>query len=329
MKTFVYSSHGFDQPFMEKAAQRVGHELFFTASRLTAETIELSKGCDALALFSSDDASDINLYKLYHQGIRFLTLRSVGFDHVDLNAAKELGIKVANVPAYSPYAIAEHGVALLLALNRKLYQAQLLLQLQDFRLDSLVGFDLHGKTIGVVGTGKIGIAFAQIMKGFGCKLVAFDPLPHPMAYTLGMIYVTLDELLEKSDVVSVNCPLNVHTKYMLDSDQFARMKKGAIFMNTSRGGVVNTTALIEFIENGHLGGACLDVYENEKGLFFFDYRDKIIKDDMFSRLRSLPNVLITGHQAFLTNEALQGITDTTMDNLTAYEKSGCSPNDLW
>jgi D-lactate dehydrogenase len=329
MKTFVYSSHGFDQPFLNRAAAQWGHELTFTEKRLTKETVELSKGYSALALFSSDDASAENLMELRKNGIQYLTLRSVGYDHVDLKCAEELGIKVANVPEYSPYAIAEHGVAMLLALNRKLYQGQLLLQLQDFRLDSLIGFDLFGKTIGVIGTGKIGFAFAKIMNGFGCKILAFDPHPNAAAPTINMEYVSLNELLNKSDIVSLNCPLNEHTKYMLDHEQFAQMKKGSILINTARGGVINTLALIEFIENRHLSGACLDVYEKEKGLFFFDYRNKIINDDLYSRLSSLPNVYITAHQAFLTNEALQGITDTTMYNLTAFEQNGCSKNDLW
>jgi D-lactate dehydrogenase len=329
MKTFVYSSHGFDQPFLHKAGKLNSHELTFAECRLTKETIHLSAGNIALALFSSDDASAENLRALHHQGVRYLTLRSVGYDHVDLKVAQELGIKVANVPEYSPYAIAEHGVAMLLALNRKLYQSQLLLQLQDYRLDTLVGFDLHGKTIGVIGTGKIGFAFARIMHGFGCQLLAFDPIPNPEASSLKMPYVSLDDLLEKSDVVSLNCPLNEHTKYLLDKKEFARMKKGAILVNTARGGVIRTTALLDSIKNGHLGGACLDVYEKEKGLFFFDYRDKIVEDEVFRQLLSFPNILITGHQAFLTNEALQGITDTTMENLTAYEKHGFSSNDLW
>ncbi len=327
MKVLAYSTHGFDQPFLEEAAKNK-HHFSFTEALLNENTVEMAKGYDAVALFSSDNANANVIEKLAEYQVKYITLRSVGYDHVDLQKAHEFGIKVANVPEYSPYAIAEHGVALLLVLNRKLYKAESLIQLQDFRLDTLVGFDLNNKTVGVIGTGKIGFAFAKIMNGFGCKLLAYDPVENPSAKEINMEYTSLNFLLKNSDVVSLNCPLNEKTHYLLDKKEFASMKKGSILINTARGAVVNTNALIESIENEHLGGACLDVYEKEKGLFFNDHRNSVLKDPIYSRLRSFPNVIITGHQAFLTREALIGIAETTSYNLSSWENNGTCKNDL-
>jgi D-lactate dehydrogenase len=327
MKVLVYSIHGFDKSFLETAAEGK-HELAFTEKALNLDTVSLSTGFDSVALFSNDDASAEVLEKLSQNGVKYITLRSVGYDHVDLKKANELGIKVANVPEYSPYAIAEHGVAMLLMLNRKLLEAQELIKKQDFRLDTLVGFDLHGKTVGIIGTGKIGFAFAHIMFGFGCKLLAYDPVQNPKASSIGMKYTSLEELLETSDVVSLNCPLNEHTHYLIDAPQLALMKPHAILINTARGGVVNTKALIHSLESGHLGGACLDVYEKEKGLFFYDHSNTILNDDMYMHLRSFNNVLITGHQAFLTHEALKGIADISLHNLTCWENNLPCENEL-
>lgn len=327
MKTIFYSTYAFDRPFFEAAAPE-GHTFRFVPEALRLSTTSLAEGYEAVALFSNDDASAPVLEALASLGVRYISLRTVGYDHVDLKAAARLGLRVANVPEYSPYAIAEHGVAMLMMLNRKLYEAQLLLQMQDFRLDSLVGFDLYQKTVGVVGTGKIGFAFARIMHGFGCRLIAYDPQPNPKAEQIGMQYVSLDALLAESDVVSLNCPLNAHTRNLLDTPQFARMKKGAILINTARGGVVSTEALLEALETGHLGGACLDVYDREKGLFFYDHRTTTLTDQNYARLRSFKNVLITGHQAFLTREALQGITAATMRNLSEWGQKGIATNEV-
>lgn len=327
MKVLAYSIHGFDQPFLEKASKNK-HQFSFTEKLLTEETAEMAKGFDAVALFSSDDASAKVLEKLAQYQVKYITLRSVGYDHVDLKKAHKLELKVANVPEYSPYAIAEHGVAMLMALNRKLHQAELLIQLQDFRLDTLVGFDLHKKTIGVIGTGKIGFAFARIMNGFGCRLLAYDPIQHPDAATINMEYTSLEYLLKNSDVVSLNCPLNEASHYLIDKKELKWMKPDSILINTARGAIVNTNALIESLENSHIGGACLDVYEKEKGLYFIDHRNSVLKDPIYSRLRSLPNVLITGHQAFLTHEALTGITNVTISNLSHWEEKGKNDNEL-
>ena len=328
MKTLVYSIHGFDKPFLVQAA--VGkHELGFTEQPLNEITAHLAKGFEAIALFTSDNASAEVLEKLNECGVKFIALRSVGYDHVDLAKAKSLGIKIANVPAYSPYSIAEHTVALLMALNRKLLLGQQLMRQNDFRLDELVGFDLHGKTIGVVGTGKIGSAFAKIMCGFGCKLLAYDiEVNEALIKETQIEYVSFENLCRQSDVISINCPLNADTKYIFNKSTFSLMKKGVVFINTARGGIVNTKDLMEALDNGTVSFAGLDVYENEKPIFFYNHSDKKIEDELFEKLRSHPNVLVTGHQAFLTNEALQGISATTISNIDQWSKEGKSVNDI-
>lgn len=328
MKTLVYSIHGFDKPFLEKAAQGK-HELVFTEQPLNEMTANLANGYDAVALFTSDNASEKVLEKLYAGGVKFIALRSVGYDHVDLAKAKQLGIKVANVPEYSPYAIAEHAVALIMTLNRKILLSQKLMNKNDFRLDELVGFDLHGKTIGIVGTGKIGAAFSKIMHGFGCKLIAYDIEENQeLIHQTNISYTSLSELCKSADVISVNCPLNSETKYLFNKSAFSQMKKGVVFINTARGGIVNSSDLIEALDNGIVAAAGLDVYENEKPIFFYNHTDSQINDVIFQKLRSYPNVLLTGHQAFLTNEALQGIADTTIANLDEWSNNQISKNEL-
>lgn len=328
MKTLVYSTHGFDQPFMEKAAKGK-HELVFTESPLNETTVHLAKGFKAVALFTSDNASEKVVELLYETGVRFIALRSVGYDHVNVEKVKELGMKVANVPAYSPYAIAEHAVALLLALNRKLILGQQLIGQNDFRLDKLVGFDLHGKTVGVIGTGKIGASFAKIMNGFGCELLAYDIEPNRnLQEEINIKYTSLKEVCQKADVISVCCPLNDKTKYMFNKTTFSIMKKGVVFINTARGGIVNTIDLMDALDNEIVSAAGLDVYEYEKPIFFYDHSNVQLEDNLFEKLRSYKNVLITGHQAFLTNEALSGIAGTTTDNLDQWASQGVSTNDI-
>ena len=328
MKTLVYSVHGFDKPFLEAAAKDK-HELYFTEQSLNLDTTELAKGYEAVALFTSDNASSAVLQKLYDNGVKFIALRSVGYDHVDLAKAKQLNIKVANVPAYSPYAIAEHAVALLMALNRKLILGQQLMQTGDYRLDQLIGFDLHGKKVGIVGTGKIGTAFAKIMHGFGCNLLGYDvEINNQLIKDTKIKYTSLEDLCKRSDVISVNCPLNTATKYMFNKNVFEHMKKGVIFINTARGGVVNTIDLIEALDKEIVAAAGLDVYEYEKPIFFYDHTNKAVNDELFQKLRSYQNMLITGHQAFLTNEALQGIANTTVANLDAWTQNGISKNEV-
>jgi len=328
MKTLLYSTHGFDKPYIQKLGEHK-HELVFTEQPLNESTADLARGYEAVSLFASDQASAQVLEILKALGIKFIALRTVGHDHVDLVAAERLGIKVANVPAYSPYAIAEHTVALLMALNRKLMLGQEMMKKNDFRLDKLIGFDLHGKTIGVIGTGKIGAAFVRIMHGFGCKILAFDIEPDDtLIEQCHVIYTTLEDVCKQSDVISVSCPLNDSTKYMFNSTTFSIMKKEVIFINTARGGIVNTADLLHALDQGIVGAAGLDVYEYEKPIFFYDHSNITIQDELFEKLRSQKNVLITGHQAFLTDEALHGIAKTTIDNLDQWSQSGVSDNDV-
>lgn len=327
MKVFVYSARPYDQPELQQAASGK-HELLFSEKRLTIDTAHYATDCTAVSIFTSDDASAHVLEVLDKCGIRHIALRSVGYDHVDVEKASSLGINVANVPDYSPYAVAEHAVALLLAINRKLIEGQRLMQLQDFRIDTLKGFDIHGKTVGIIGTGKIGMAFARIMKGFGAKLFACDPCQNPEAEVIGLRYVSLEELLRKSNIVSLHCPLTSKTHHLIADPQFQWMRKGAILINTARGAVVNTNHLVDALESGRLGAVCLDVYENEKGLFFNDHRNDILHDQLFIQLKSFKNVIITGHQAFLTQDAIESIASTTITNLDAWEKGMQCQNEI-
>lgn len=328
MKVLAYSIHGFDRISLEQAAEKK-HRIEFTEFQLNENTVDMAEGFEAIAVFSNDKVDKDVLEKLSAFNVKYVALRSVGFDHVDLKAAEKLKIKVANVPGYSPHAIAEHSVALLLALIRKLTKARQLMELQDFRLDELVGFDLHGKTVGIIGTGKIGFVFARIMNGFGCRILAYDPVQQPDSDSFHIEYTDLNDLLEKCDIVSIYAPLNEETRYMISGPQFKLMKEGAILVNTARGPIVDTKALIEYLENGKIGGACLDVYEHEKGLYFHDHRNNILKDAIFSRLQSFPNVILTGHQAFLTREAINEIAAKTIQNLNQWENAGESENDLF
>lgn len=328
MKVLVYSIFGFDKPFMEKAAHG-NHELVFTEQHLNENTAHLAQGFDAISLFTSDDASEVVLQKLYACGVKYIALRSAGYDQVDLPRAKSLAMKVANVPSYSPYATAEHAVALLLALNRKLILGQTLMQIGDYRLDHLLGFDLHGKKIGVVGTGKIGAAFARIMHGFGCKILVFDINENrELMNEIPVIYTSLEEVCKNSDVLSIHCPLSKTTKAMFNKTTFSIMKKGMFFINTARGEIVNTEDLIAAIEDKTLASVGLDVYEKESPIFFLDHTDSSINDALFLKLRSYPNVLITGHQGFLTNEALEEIAHHTIANLNAWAYNGISENEI-
>jgi D-lactate dehydrogenase len=328
MKIFVYNEHRFEKAFLEKESHGK-HQLAYSVYALDINTVKLSKGCEAILIFTSCDASAAVLDRLHQNGVRFIALRCVGHNNVDLDKAKSLGIKVANVPSYSPYAIAEHAVALLLALNRKIVLGQQLMKKNDFSLDQLIGFDLHGKIVGIVGTGKIGFAFASIMKGFGCRLLAYDVQENKeLIKQTNIEYKSLEAVCKESDVISLHCPLNMSTQCLFDQKVFSVMKKGIYFINTARGGIVNTKDLIDAIENGTIAGAGLDVYENEKDIFFRNHLNNVIVDKVFDKLRSFPNILITGHQAFLTNEALTGIAQTTFSNINTWESKGKSENDL-
>ena len=328
MKTIVYSTHGFDKSFLEKAVENK-HELIFTEEPLNISTVHLAEGCKAIALFTGDRATAEVLGKLRALGVRFIALRSVGYDHVDLEKAKELDMKVANVPAYSPYAIAEHAVMLILALNRKLLLGQQLMGNNDFRMDRLVGSDIHSKTVGIVGTGKIGTAFANIMHGFGSKLLAYDLEENAsLIKATGIHYTSLKSICEKADIIAIHCPLTKETNHLFNKELFSIMKKGVVLINTARGAIINTIDLIEALDNGIVAAAGLDVYEYESAIYFKNQLNEPINDALFQQLRAYPNVLLTGHQAFLTNEALTGIATTTIQNLDAWEAKGESENEL-
>jgi D-lactate dehydrogenase len=328
MKTLTFSNHGFAEPFLVRSNNNK-HKLIFTDSALTIATVHLAEGCQAVTLFTSDDGSAEILEKLNNAGIKYVALRSVGHDHINLAKAKALGIKVANVPAYSPYSIAEHAIALLLALNRKLVLGQTLMRQNDFRLDQLIGFDLHGKTVGIVGTGKIGSAFANIMHGFGCTLMAYDiDKNNDLIRDTKIVYTSFEQVCQLADIISVHCPLNEATRYLFNKDSFLRMKNGVVFINTSRGGIVNTQDLLDALDSGIVGSAALDVYEYEKPIFFYNHQTSEMKDRLFEKLRAHPHVLLTGHQAFLTHEALAGIANTTIANLDAWENIGTSQNEV-
>lgn len=322
MRVAVFSTRPYDRTFLERANVAGRHQLDFYESRLDLSNVALAQGAQAVCVFVNDRLSAEVLARLHAGGVRLLVLRSAGFNHVDVGAAAALGIAVGRVPQYSPYAVAEHTVALLLALNRHIHRAYARVREGNFALEGLLGFDLHGRTVGVVGTGKIGECFSRIMAGFGCQLLGFDPRPNPVCQALGMRYVDLPELLAASDVISLHCPLTPQTHHLINADALARMKPGAMLLNTSRGGVVDTPAVIAALKAGTLGSLGLDVYEEEADLFFSDLSAEVIRDDVFARLLTFPNVLVTGHQAFFTADALTAIASTTLANIDAFEDHG-------
>ena len=328
MKTMVYSTHGFEKPFLNKAFHN-SPDLIFTVYRLDIDNVKMATGCKAIIAFTTDDLSAEVLDKLYHNGIRFIALRSMGYDHINLTKAKELGIKVANVSNYSPYSVAEHALTLLLALNRKIINGQKLMARNDFSLNELVGIDLYQKTVGIIGLGKIGSAFAKIMNGFGCRLLGYDPIENKqLTKQIPLSYTPLKELYQQSDIISIHCPLNDETRYLFNEKVFSLMKKGSFLINTARGSILNTIDMLAALDNGTLAGAGLDVYENEKNIFFRNHLNTIILDPTFEKLRNHKNVIITGHQGFLTKEALSSIAQTTAENINNWEKEKINPNEL-
>jgi len=327
MKTLVVSARSHDRQILE--AHKCGrHELQFTEVALNEETALVAQGYPAVCGFVNDTFDARALEILARGGTRFVTLRSTGFNNVDLQAAARLGITVARVSEYSPHSVAEFVVGLLLTLNRKLHKAYLRGREDYFLLDGLLGFDLHGKTIGIVGTGKIGQVLARIMAGFGCRLLGYDIHEHDQCRELGMTYVGMDELLEQSDVVSLHAPLMPQTHHLIDARAMELMKPGAILINTSRGALVDTKALIGALKAGHLAGAGLDVYEEEGGIFFRDLSAHGVSDDVFARLRTFPNVIVTGHQGFFTREALNDIAAATIANLDDFDAARHGANTL-
>lgn len=330
MKVAVFSTKGYDREFLDAANLYLGggHELVYLETRLNRQSAVLAQGHQAICAFVNDELDDDVLAALAAHGTRLIALRCAGFNHVDLTSAMRHNLTVARVPAYSPHAVAEHTVALILALNRKIHKAYARVREGNFALDGLLGFDLEGRTIGIVGTGKIGLCVARIMHGFGCKVLGCDPAPDRDFIQIGGRYVPFAELLAASDIVSLHCPLTPDTRYLIDASAIATMKAGSMLVNTGRGALVETQALIAGLKSGQLGNVALDVYEEEGDLFFENLSDQILHDDVFARLLTFPNVLVTGHQAFFTQEALTAIARTTIGNITQFENTGHVANSV-
>ncbi|MEO0801448.1 MAG: 2-hydroxyacid dehydrogenase [Cyanobacteria bacterium J06642_2] len=328
MKVAVFSTKKYDRQFLTAANNTHQHELTFFEPRLTPATAALAAGFPAVCAFINDTLSAETLRAIAADGTRLIALRSAGFNNVDLSVASELGLTVVRVPAYSPYAVAEHAVGLILTLNRKLHRAYNRTRDDNFSLEGLLGFDLHGSTIGIIGTGKIGQCFTQIMHGFGCHLLAYDPHPNPVCIELGVEYVELPDLLAAADIVSLHCPLMPATYHLINADTLQYLKPGAMVINTSRGGLIDTPAVIQAIKSGKVGYLGIDVYEQEENLFFEDLSDTIIQDDAFQLLQSFPNVVITAHQAFFTRNALQNIAETTLANISDIAAGRDCPNEV-
>ena len=303
-----------------------GFELHYLETRLNKKTYPLAEGYDAVCVFVNDIVDATVLEGLHSVGVKLVALRCAGFNNVDLEKAKELGIGVVRVPAYSPYAVAEHTLGLILTLNRKYHKAHPRVRDGNFSLDGLLGFDLHGKTVGIIGTGKIGQIFANIVSGFGCKVIAYDKYPNEELKKKGVEYVDLLDLYKQSDVISLHCPLTHETYHVINEYSISAMKDGVMIINTSRGPLISTHAVIEGMKKGKVGYLGLDVYEEEEKLFFEDLSEKVIQDDQFVRLQTFPNVLITAHQAFFTREAVLNISETTFSNIEGYMENGDCPN---
>ena len=318
IKTVVFDTKNYDREQLLQTASGTDIEWLFMECRLSAETASAAQGAHAVCTFVNDRVDRPCLQALKALGVKHVALRCAGFNSIDLNAAKELGITATRVPAYSPYAVAEHAIALLLALNRKIPRANNRVHDLNFALHGLVGFDLHGKTAGIFGTGKIGRVAAQILRGFGMRVLAYDPYPSAdWAREHGIEYTTAEKLARESDVISLHTPLTPETRYIIRDETIALMKPGVIIVNVSRGALIDTSSLIKALKSGRLGGVALDVYEEEEGVFFEDLSGQILQDDELARLLSFPNVLITAHQAFLTKEALAEIARVTVANIVA------------
>ncbi len=329
MNVVFFSSQSYDRQSFTACNTHYQHDLHFLEVSLNAETAVLAAGYPVVCLFVNDQADAPTLTRLWDQGTRLLALRCAGFNMVDLDCAHRLGLKLVRVPAYSPYAVAELAVGLILNLNRKLHKAYNRVRDDNFSLEGLIGFDLHGCQVGVVGTGKIGLAFAQIMAGFGCPLLGYDTYPNPQFEQFSRArYVDLPELLAAADIISLHCPLLPATHHLINGATIAQMKPGVMLINTSRGGLIDTAAVIDGIKAGQIGYLGIDVYEREDELFFQDLSATIIQDDIFQLLQSFPNVIITAHQGFLTRNALANIATTTLESITAFSRGQPLPNQV-
>jgi D-lactate dehydrogenase len=331
VKVGIFSAKRYDRDSLtaandEAAAAGAGHELTFLEPRLTRETAALGAGFPAVCVFVNDRIDAEVLATLAAGATRLVLLRCAGFNNVDVAAAARLGVTIARVPAYSPHAVAEHTLALILALKRRLARAFTRVRDGNFALDGLLGTELHGSTVGIVGTGKIGLTVAQVLSGFGVTRLAFDVAPNPECLAMGVRYVPLDELLRQSDVITLHCPLTAETRHLLDASRLSLLRPNALVVNTSRGALIDTPAIIEALKARRLGGLAIDVYEEEDHLFFEDHSGDVVQDDVFARLLTFPNVIVTGHQAFFTDKALHDIAATTLANATAFERALPLPN---
>lgn len=324
MKFAFFDTKPFDKPSFELYGKQNDIKFKYYDTKLNEDTAELAKGCDGVCVFVNDDVNAKVIDRLYELGVKLIALRCSGYNNVDVKHAYGK-IHIVRVPAYSPYAVAEHAMAMLLTSIRRIHKAYIRTKDFNFSLSGLTGFDLHGKTIGVVGTGKIGRIFIDICKGFGMNVIAYDKFP---AKDSGINYVPLDELYERSDIISFHCPLTEETHHIVDKSSLGKFKKGVILINTSRGALIDAEALLEGIKMRKIGGACLDVYEEEADIFFEDFSGHIVEDDTLARLISMPNVLVTSHQAFLTEEALDNIAETTVKNINEFFANGACTNEL-
>ena len=328
MRVAVFNTKPHDRSSFLEANVAFGHDLVFLDVRLTALTAGLAAGFPAVCAFVNDEINRGAIDALARGGTRLIALRSAGFNHVDLAAAQSCGVTVVRVPAYPPYAVAEHAVALMLALNRRIPRAYARVRDGNFALDGLLGFDLHGRTAGIIGTGRIGAAVVRIMRGFGCRVLTTDPIRDPDCESDGAEYVALPALLAESHIITLHCPLSPDTRHMIDEAAIGTMRHGVMLINTSRGGLIDTVAVIAALKSARIGYLGLDVYEEEADLFFQDLSTYVIQDDVFARLLTFPNVIITGHQAFFTAEAVRNIADTTLRNISQFERGEPTGNDV-
>lgn len=321
MKVAVFNAKQYDKDFFTEANKYTKHNLVFLEVRLNHQTVKLAEGFEAVCVFTNDILDKQVIEDLHNYNIRLVALRCAGYNNIDLETCEISGITVVRVPAYSPYSVAEHTLALVMALNRNIHRAYNRVREGNFSLNGLMGYDLNNRTVGIVGTGKIGTCVAQIFKGIGCKLLAYDPHPDIEGNTLGIDYVDFKTLLRKSDIITLHCPLNDQNRHLINKSAFLEMKDGVMVINTGRGGLLDTRAAIDALKSGKIGALGLDVYEEEMDLFFQDHSGTIIQDDVFSRLLTFHNVLITGHQAFFTKEAMNNIAKITLENIQDFEKN--------
>ncbi|MGA2471164.1 MAG: 2-hydroxyacid dehydrogenase [Solirubrobacteraceae bacterium] len=328
MRVAVFSARSYVRDFLDAANADGQHELVYFEPTLDGGTVPLAAGYPAVCAFVHDHLDREVLERLADGGVQLVALRCAGFNNVDLKAASELGVIVTRVPAYSPYAIAEHTVGLILTLNRGIHRAFARVRDRNFALGGLLGFDLHGRTVGIVGTGVIGSALARILSGFGCRLLAYDVFENPECVRLGVEYVELGELLSASDIISLHCPLTAETYHLIDAQALAQVKPGVMLINTSRGALIDTQAVIDALKDGRVGYLGLDVYEEEDELFDEDLSSEIVQDDVFMRLLGFPNVIVTAHQAYFTSDALRNIAEETLANISAFERGEKSGNEV-